>query len=123
MGFLSFDYFINCLLISIFLSADIFLKVVQAVMALVLIGSLFALLKAILLWRTKAVTPASTTNSPNDQLNLTNRQLGLLGLKPKFQQVEVKSAKEASNAKANASPADKLIPLTNHLRVRVIHLI
>ncbi|PWA49077.1 Cytochrome B561-related protein [Artemisia annua] len=91
--------------------AYIFLKVVQAVMALVLIGSLFALLKAISLWRTKAVTPASTSNSPNDQLNLTNRQLGLLGLKPKFQQVEIKSAKEAPSAKANASPADKLIPL------------
>ncbi|KAI3809522.1 hypothetical protein L1987_25499 [Smallanthus sonchifolius] len=85
--------------------AYIFLKVMQAVMALVLIGSLFALLKAISLWKTKAATPASTSN---DQLNLTNRQLGLLGIKPKFQQIE---SKAPPKAKANTSPSNTLVPL------------
>ncbi|KAI3705454.1 hypothetical protein L1987_75692 [Smallanthus sonchifolius] len=85
--------------------AYIFLKVMQAVMALVLIGSLFALLKAISLWKTKAATPASTSNG---QLNLTNRQLGLLGVKPKFQQIE---SKAAPKAKANTSPSNTLVPL------------
>ncbi|KAK1421613.1 hypothetical protein QVD17_24088 [Tagetes erecta] len=85
--------------------AYIFLKVMQAVLALVLIGSLFALLKAISLWKTKAVTPSSTSNK---QLNLTNRQLELLGIKPKSQQTE---SKEPPKAKPNTSPSNTLFPL------------
>ncbi|KAK9078539.1 hypothetical protein SSX86_002596 [Deinandra increscens subsp. villosa] len=83
--------------------AYIFLKVTQAVMALVLIGSLFALLKAISLWKTKAATPASTSN---DQL--TSRQLELLGIKSKSQQTE---SKEPPKAKTNTSPSNTLVPL------------
>nr|GEU76234.1 putative reverse transcriptase domain-containing protein [Tanacetum cinerariifolium] len=83
------------------LHVNYFLKVLQAFMALVLIGSLFAILKALSLWRI----------SHNDQSNLTNRQLGLMGLKLKFQPFKVKAAKEEPKAKANASPLDKHVPL------------
>lgn len=82
-----------------------FLKVMQAVLALVLIGSLIALLKAISLWKTKAATPASISK---EQLNLTNRQLELLGLKPKSQHIE---PKEQPKAKPNTSPSNTLFPL------------
>ncbi|MFS7956704.1 hypothetical protein Hanom_Chr07g00657631 [Helianthus anomalus] len=85
--------------------AYIFLKLAQAVMALVLIGSLFALLKAIALWKSKAATPVSTSN---DQINLTNRQLELLGKKSKAQQTE---SKEPPKAKTTASPSNTLVPL------------
>lgn len=91
--------------------AYLFLKTMQAAMALVLIGSLFALLKAISLWKTRAATAASTSNGTNEQLNLTKRQLELLGLKPKFEQAESKSSKEPPKSKANTSPSNTLVPL------------
>ncbi|KAD5961665.1 hypothetical protein R6Q59_014796 [Mikania micrantha] len=87
--------------------AYVFLKVMQAFMGLVLIGSLFALLKAISLWKTKTVAPAPASTS-KDEPNLSNRQLGLLGIKPKFQQIE---SKEPSKAKTNTSPSNTLVPL------------
>ncbi|XP_071686531.1 uncharacterized protein [Rutidosis leptorrhynchoides] len=82
------------------------LKVTQAVVALVLIGSFLALIKAISLWNSKATQPASTSNK---QLNLTNRQLGLLGIKSKYPQAESKPSKEPP--KANSSPSNTLVPL------------
>ncbi|XP_076922912.1 uncharacterized protein LOC143584861 [Bidens hawaiensis] len=85
--------------------AYIFLKVVQAVTALVWIGSLFALIKAISLWKIKASTPASTSH---DQPNLTNRQRELLGTKPKLQQTELK---EPPKPKTSTSPSSPLAPL------------
>lgn len=92
-------------------AAYLFLKVMQAAMALVLIGSLFALLKAISLWKTRAATAASTSNGTNEQQNLTKRQLELLGIKPKFEQAESKSSKEPPKPKANTSPSNTLVPL------------
>ncbi|XP_024962028.1 uncharacterized protein LOC112502359 isoform X2 [Cynara cardunculus var. scolymus] len=91
--------------------AYLFLKVMQAAMALVLIGSLFALLKAISLWKTRAATAASTSTGSNEKLNLTKRQLELLGIKPKFEQAESKSSKEPPKPKANTSPSNILVPL------------
>ncbi|KAL4576917.1 hypothetical protein LXL04_013018 [Taraxacum kok-saghyz] len=84
--------------------AHILLKVMQAVMTLVLTGSLFALLKAISLCQTKAATPSSTSN-------LTNEQLKLLGIKPKSEQIESKSSTAPPNSKPNTSPFSTLVPL------------
>nr|XP_043631363.1 transmembrane protein 209 [Erigeron canadensis] len=91
--------------------AYIFLKVTQAVLALVLIGSLFALLKAISLWKTKAAKPVSTSNGTSDHINLSNRQLGLLGLKSKVQEVDSNSSKEPTKAKVKTTPSNTLVPL------------
>ncbi|KAJ9540449.1 hypothetical protein OSB04_026955 [Centaurea solstitialis] len=91
--------------------AYLFLKVMQAAMALVLIGSLFALLKAISLWKTRAATAASTSNGTNEQVNLSKRQLELLGIKPKFEQSESKPSKEPPKSKVNTSPSNTLVPL------------
>ncbi|XP_023751503.1 uncharacterized protein LOC111899861 [Lactuca sativa] len=91
--------------------AHIFLKVMQAIMTLVLIGSLFALLKAISLWKTKPATPSSPSNPTKEQLNLTSQQLKLMGIKPQFEQTESKSSKDPPKSKPNTSPFNTLVPL------------
>lgn len=91
--------------------AYILLKMMQAVMTLVFIGSLFALLKAISLWKTKAPTPSSTSKITNEPLNLTNQQLKLLGIKPKSDQIESKPSTDPPKSKPNTSPFNTLIPI------------
>ncbi|KAL6547789.1 hypothetical protein OROHE_009494 [Orobanche hederae] len=79
------------------------IALMQAAMAQVLIGSLFALLKAILLWKTRVAIASTTFNGTNDQLNLTKQQLELLGINPKFEHAESKSSKEPPKSIAKAS--------------------
>lgn len=96
-------------------SLDLFAKVIQTVLGLVLVGTMLALIKALSLWRariTTGVTVISPSKGMNEQTRLTSRQLGLLGIRPKVEQVASESSKKPPKNKINsASPSNVLVPL------------
>lgn len=97
------------------LFSDYFAKAMQIVLGLILLGAMIALAKAVSMWKMKIITGV-TVNSPSkgldEQIHLTNRQLGLLGIRPKSEQVVSESSKKPSKTKANsASPSSLLFPL------------
>lgn len=78
-------------------------------------GAMIALAKAVSLWRIK-ITTGVTVNSPSkgldEQMHLTNRQLGLLGIRPRSEQVASESSKKLSKTKSSTvPPSSPLIPL------------
>ncbi|XP_031256472.1 transmembrane protein 209-like [Pistacia vera] len=84
-------------------AAYFFAKAVQTMIGLIFIGSLSALLKFISLRRASKGT--------KDQPNLTNQQLGLLGIKPKVEQVVSESSKKPPKSRSHLSSPDVLVPL------------
>ncbi|XWS71318.1 hypothetical protein CRYUN_Cryun03dG0127900 [Craigia yunnanensis] len=96
--------------------AYIFAKAIQTASVIVFIGSIFALFKAISLHRarsTGSVLVVSPSKGTKDQPHLTKRQLGLLGIKPKVEQVVPESSKKPLKSKpvVTSSPSDVLVPL------------
>ncbi|KAK9280392.1 hypothetical protein L1049_014081 [Liquidambar formosana] len=97
-------------------AAYLFTKSVQTLVGLVFTGTIFALIKAISLrtGRNTAGAPApSPSKGTSNQPHLTNRQLGLLGLKPKVKQVISEPSKKPPKSKPHlvSSPSDILVPL------------
>uniref|UniRef100_A0A5B7BZM2 Transmembrane protein 209 n=1 Tax=Davidia involucrata TaxID=16924 RepID=A0A5B7BZM2_DAVIN len=90
-------------------------KAIQTMMGLILIGTMLALFKAISLWRARnaaGVTVISPSKGTKEQTCLTNRQLGLLGIRPKVEQVVSEPSKKPPKSKFNSvSPSDFLVPL------------
>ncbi|KAA8544015.1 hypothetical protein F0562_021808 [Nyssa sinensis] len=87
-------------------------KAIQTMVGLVLIGTMLALIKAISLWRTRnaaGVTVLSPSKGTKEQTRLTNRQLGLLGIRPKV--VSEPSMKPPKSKFNSLSPSDVLVPL------------
>ncbi|XP_059626753.1 uncharacterized protein LOC132269539 [Cornus florida] len=94
--------------------AYFFAKAMQTMVGFFLIGTMLALVKAILLWREKnaGLTFISPSKGLKEQTCLTNRQLGLLGMRPKVEQVSSEPSKRPPKSKSNtASPLDVLVPL------------
>ena len=79
-------------------------KVIQTIASFILLGTLFALIKAISHWR-RNISPSK---GPNEEL--THRQLRLLGLKPKVN-VEVKESPKKPPKSKFGSPSNALFPL------------
>ncbi|KAL5581210.1 hypothetical protein UlMin_013652 [Ulmus minor] len=97
-------------------TAYIFVKVIQTIMGLVFVGSVFALFKTISWHRarkTNGQPPTSSSKESKDRACLTHRQLGLLGVKPNVQQLASDSSKKPPKSKPSStrSPSDVLVPL------------
>lgn len=90
-------------------------------MALVLFGTIMAFIKAILLWRARTASGPKASKEPK---HLSNRQLGLLGIRPKVEQVVSDSSKKPPISKINSSPSNVLVPLHQPITtaVRSSHL-
>nr|GMD61396.1 transmembrane protein 209 [Ipomoea batatas] len=94
-------------------TARLFTKVIQSIAGFFLIGTFLALVKAILLWRKRNTTELMITSpakGSKEQMRLTSRQLGLLGIKPKVEQGTVESSKKPPKSKMT-SPLDALVPV------------
>ncbi|KAI5666210.1 hypothetical protein M9H77_16063 [Catharanthus roseus] len=91
------------------------LKAIQTMAAIVLVGTSLAFIKAFLLWRarnTEDVTVLSPSKGTKEQMQLTNRQLGLIGLKPKVDPTVLESSKKPPRSATKAtSPSEVLVPL------------
>ncbi|KAL6967303.1 hypothetical protein U1Q18_033107 [Sarracenia purpurea var. burkii] len=101
-----------------FISSDVaylFAKGMQTMLGSIFVGTLLALGKAISLWRVRNAvgkTVISTSRGTKEQTLLTNRQLGLLGIRPKVENSVTEPLKKPSKTKFNsASLADVLVPL------------
>ncbi|KAK4773660.1 hypothetical protein SAY87_028679 [Trapa incisa] len=91
----------------------------KAVGGLVVTGTIMALCKVIYLLRGRnnAVVPGlSSSKGTKDQPTLTRRQLGLLGLKPKVEQVVLETPKRPPKTRPLSTPtSDVLVPLHQHI--------
>lgn len=99
-------------------AAYFFAKTIQTVVGIVFVGSICALIKAISLWRARNIAgvPAlSPCKGSSSQTHLTNRQLGLLGLKAKIEQVVSEPLKKPPKSKPHLTPSDVLVPLHHHV--------
>lgn len=97
-------------------TSDFLVKLVQTVLGILFLGAVIALFKAVLLRRARNnsnVPFISLSKETKDQPRLTNRQLGLLGIKPKAEQVVSESSKKPPKSKPHSvsSPSDALVPL------------
>lgn len=83
---------------------------------LVFVGTISALFKAIYLRRARniaGVSVISPSKGTKDQTCLTNRQLGLLGIRPKVEQVMSETSKKPPKSKSHlpSVSSDALVPL------------
>ncbi|GAV62067.1 CytochromB561_N domain-containing protein [Cephalotus follicularis] len=97
-------------------AAYLIVKAIQTIVGLVFVGAIFSLFKFISLIIARNSIPVqiiSSFKATKDQPLLTNRQLGLLGLKPKIEQVAPDSSKKPPKSKTPSmtSPSDVLVPL------------
>ncbi|CAI9105150.1 OLC1v1004013C2 [Oldenlandia corymbosa var. corymbosa] len=95
------------------------LKLIQVITGIVLLGSVLALGKAVSVWRARTATEVkivSGSNGKEEQVSLTPRQLGLIGMKPKAEQPAVDSAKKPPKSKTK-SPSEMLVPLHQPINV------
>ncbi|OVA18116.1 Cytochrome B561-related [Macleaya cordata] len=99
-------------------TAYVLTKAAEVMVGLVFLGTLSALIRAFSLWRTKNIAKfcaiPSAKGGPNEQIHLTARQLGLLGVKPKpVERAESDSAKKPPKSRAYCppSPSDVLVPV------------
>lgn len=89
-------------------------RTIQFTLGLVFIGSLLASAKAISLRRARNVVGAQHKSSPKDTKcqTFTNRQLGLMGMKPKAEEAISELSKKPPKSKLLASsPSSILVPL------------
>ncbi|KAF5175746.1 cytochrome B561, amino-terminal protein [Thalictrum thalictroides] len=93
-------------------------KIIQFIVGLVFVGTVFALIRAFLLQRARNVwgiqSVYSSKEGGKEKRHLSERQLTLLGLKPKaMEKVESDSAKKPPKSKpySGFSPSDPLFPL------------
>ncbi|KAL8029827.1 hypothetical protein ABFX02_14G248500 [Erythranthe guttata] len=99
-------------------------KVIPFMASFLLLGTLLALIKAISQWRTRSAADVVVVSSSNgtEVKRLTNRQLGLLGLKSKLEVDSPESSKKPPKSRTSSpSPSNPLVPLhqsitgSNHL--------
>ncbi|KAL0390508.1 UNVERIFIED_CONTAM: Transmembrane protein [Sesamum calycinum] len=105
--------------------ARICFKVMQTTASFILFGTLVAFVKALSRWRTRNVTEVvvvSPSNGTKEVTRLTNRQLGLIGLKSKPDVGSEESSKKPPKSRISTpSPSNVLVPLhqsltdSNHL--------
>ncbi|KAF8396620.1 hypothetical protein HHK36_018244 [Tetracentron sinense] len=101
-------------------------KAVQILVVLVFVGTLSALIRAFSLQRARKALGALTVSpskGTKEQKCLTERQLGLLGIRPKpVERVESQSAKKTPKSRPYlaSSPSDALVPL-HHSASRSSH--
>lgn len=98
--------------------SGLLIKAVRITAAVVLIGSLLAFVKAVLLWRVRdseQVTVISPSKGTKEQTYLSNRQLSLIGLKAKVEPQFESSKKPPKSATKPTSSTEALVPLHHPL--------
>ncbi|KAK6144429.1 hypothetical protein DH2020_021249 [Rehmannia glutinosa] len=95
--------------------ACIFSKVIPAMASFILLGTLLAFIKAFSQWRTRNATDVvvvSPSKGTKELTRLTNRQLGLLGLRSKLELDSEESSKKPPKSRISSpSPSNVLVPL------------
>lgn len=95
--------------------SDLLDKVIQMMLGLFFLGAVLALIKAISLLRARngaGLAAISASKVTKEQTLLTNRQLGLIGIRPKDGKVATEPSKKPPKTKMNSvSSADALVPL------------
>lgn len=95
--------------------AFLFGKALQTLLGFVFLGTMLALVKVISFQRARnaaGVTVISPSKGRKEQTLLTNRQLGLLGIRAKIEKAVTPPVRKPPKTKSNsASPADVLVPL------------
>ncbi|XP_010313402.1 uncharacterized protein [Solanum lycopersicum] len=95
-------------------TACLIVRLIQTFAAIVLFGTFLALVKAIYLCRTKTadVSITSPTKGTKENTRLTNRQLGLLGIKTNVEQTAMESSTRPPKSRVvSASPSNVLVPI------------
>lgn len=94
--------------------AGLCFKVIEITASLTLLGTVVALLKATSQWRAKRISDVvvvSPSKGTKELTHLTNRQLGLLGFKPKVKVELTESPKRPPKTKFGTPPSNALVPL------------
>ncbi|KAK7257731.1 hypothetical protein RIF29_31917 [Crotalaria pallida] len=88
-------------------------KMLQSLVGLVFVATMLALLKVMFLRRAtyNAGFVAPYSNANKNEVSLTKRQLGLLGLKPKVESVQSDSSKKPPKSKPHSGSSELLVPL------------
>lgn len=90
-------------------------KVIAAMASFMLLGTLLAFIKALSQWRTRNaadVVVVSPSKGTKELTRLTNRQLGLLGLRSKLEMDSEESSKKPPKSRiSSSSPSNVLVPL------------
>lgn len=92
--------------------AYFFAKAIQIAAAVILIGTMLALINAISIWRSMndGVRIVSLSKGTKDQTRLTDRQLGLIGLRPKVEHDVSDSMSKPPKSKTKlGSPSNTLL--------------
>ncbi|KAK6776577.1 hypothetical protein RDI58_027578 [Solanum bulbocastanum] len=95
-------------------TACLIVRLIQTFAAIVLFGTFLALVKAIYLCTTKTadVSIMSPTKGTKENTRLTNRQLGLLGIKSNVEQTTMDSSTRPPKSRGiSASPSNVLVPI------------
>ncbi|KAG5578112.1 hypothetical protein H5410_058246 [Solanum commersonii] len=95
-------------------TACLIVRLIQTFAAIVLFGTFLALVKAIYLCTTKTadVSIMSPTKGTKENTRLTNRQLGLLGIKTNVEQTTMDSSTRPPKSRGiSASPSNVLVPI------------
>ncbi|XP_057483136.1 uncharacterized protein LOC130769894 [Actinidia eriantha] len=92
-----------------------FTKAVQTMLGSIFVGTMLALVKAIPLWKARdaaGIVVTSPSKGTKEQTLLTNRQLGLLGIRSKVEKALTEPLKTPSKTKLSSAPSeDVLVPL------------
>ncbi|XP_057479519.1 uncharacterized protein LOC130766835 [Actinidia eriantha] len=101
-----------------FISSNVayyFTKAIQTMLGSIFVGTMLALVKAISLWKARdsaGIGAMSPSKGTKEQTLLTNRQLGLLGIRPKAEKAVTEPLKKPSKTKLGLAPSeDVLVPL------------
>ncbi|KAL8516072.1 hypothetical protein ACS0TY_014667 [Phlomoides rotata] len=90
-------------------------KVITAVASIMLLGTFLAIIKVISQWRTRNATDVvvvSSMKGTKEVTRLTNRQMGLLGLRSKLETGSEESPKKPPKSRMSSpSPSKMLVPL------------
>ncbi|CAI0542365.1 unnamed protein product [Linum tenue] len=100
-------------------AAYVFAKAIEGVVGLLFLGCVFGLLKVISWHWVGNVAQVPTQKETKDLPKLTNHQLGLLGIRPKFEATSVDSSKKPPKSK-NTPASDMLVPI--HLPITASNL-
>ncbi|CAI9770832.1 unnamed protein product [Fraxinus pennsylvanica] len=95
--------------------SSLFSKVIQTTAGFIIVGTLLAFVKAITQWRPindTDITVISPSKGTKEKKCLTNRQLGLLGLRRKADTPSTESSKKPPKSRISSpSPSNVLVPL------------
>ena len=105
--------------------SDYFTKAMQTMLGSIFVGTMLALVKAISLWKARdaaGIVVTSPSKGTKEQTLLTNRQLGLLGIRSKVEKAVIEPLKTPSKTKLSSSPSEDVLHSISQSLVPTVHL-